>query len=314
MGQKPFAAPGLSPRSHSPADRRAACEPSAADMFRVIRSAAGMSKTSLRWQRRGRSIGVVPTMGALHEGHLSLVRAARAQNDVVIVTIFVNPLQFGPHDDFARYPRSFARDVRLARTAGADAVFAPSATQLYPKGFQTRVDVSELSTRWEGASRPGHFCGVATVVTLLAALTHPTRAYVGQKDYQQALIIERLIRDVKLPVGLRILPTVREPDGLAMSSRNADLSDAHRRQAAVLYQALSHARELIRAGERRAAPIIDGMRRLLSEEPDARIDYVAAVDARSLEPLWRLRGRVALLVAVWVGRTRLIDNLLVDVR
>ncbi len=282
-------------------------------MLQVIRSAGRMAASAERLRKRGKRIGVVPTMGALHEGHLSLVRAARAQNDLVIVTVFVNPLQFGPQEDFRRYPRTLIKDLRLARGAGADILFAPSVKQMYPGGFQTSIDVGPLARRWEGAARPGHFCGVATVAAILFQLTRPTRAYFGQKDYQQALIIERLVRDLKLPVRLHVLPTVREPDGLAMSSRNAYLTAAERRQATVLHQALEHARRRIRAGERHAEPLVDAMRRLISEAPGARIDYAAVVDARTLEPRWRLRGRVAVLLAVWIGRTRLIDNILVDV-
>lgn len=252
-------------------------------------------------------------MGALHEGHLSLIRRAASQNDVVIVTVFVNPLQFGPREDFAHYPRMLARDIRLSRAAGADIVFAPSVSALYPKGFQTTVEAGPLAARWEGTSRPGHFRGVATVVTLLIELTRPANAYVGQKDYQQALIVERLVRDLRLSPTLHVLPTVREPDGLAMSSRNAYLTPAQRWQAAVLYRALRAARARIRAGERRAPPLLQAMRRLIRRARDARIDYAAMVDAATLEPQRRLRGRVAILLAVWIGPTRLIDNLLVDV-
>lgn len=258
-------------------------------------------------------IGVVPTMGALHEGHLSLIRAARAHNDVVIVTSFVNPLQFGPHEDFARYPRPFRKDVRLARAAGANWIFAPSARQLYPEGFDTFVEVGVLAQRWEGHARPGHFRGVTTVVAMLFQLTQPTNAYFGQKDYQQALIAQRMVRDLRLPIAVHVLPTIREPDGLAMSSRNAYLGASQRHEATVLYRALCEARNQIRSGERRAEPIIDAMRRLIAEAPSARIDYVTVVDAKTLMPQWRLRGRVAILLAVWIGRTRLIDNLLVDV-
>ena len=268
---------------------------------------------SRRFQQRRKRVGLVPTMGALHEGHRSLIRAARAQNDIVIVTIFVNPLQFGPQEDFTRYPRPFRQDVRLARASGTDVIFAPTVSQLYPKGFQTAVEMGELAQRWEGHSRPGHFRGVATVVTLLVELTRPTQAYVGQKDYQQALIVQRLIRDLRLPVKIHMLPTVREADGLARSSRNAYLSAAQRRQASVLYRALCAAQARIRSGERRAEPIIEEMRRLISEAAGARIDYTAIVDAKTLAPQWRLHGRVAVLLAVWMGRIRLIDNLLVDV-
>lgn len=281
--------------------------------MRVIRSPRQMALVSQRLAQQGKRIGVVPTMGALHEGHLSLIRRAASQNDVVIVTVFVNPLQFGPREDYAHYPRTLARDIRLSRAAGADIVFAPSVSALYPKGFQTTVEAGRLAARWEGTSRPGHFRGVATVVTLLIELTRPANAYVGQKDYQQALIVERLVRDLRLSPKLHVLPTVREPDGLAMSSRNAYLIPAQRRQAAVLYRALCVARARIRAGERRAPPILQAMRRLIRRAQDARIDYAAIVDAATLEPQRRLRGRVAILLAVWIGPTRLIDNLFVDV-
>ena len=282
--------------------------------MRVIRSAKQMAALSRRFQLQRKRIGVVPTMGALHEGHGSLIRAAASQNDVVVVTIFVNPLQFGPHEDFRRYPRPFGNDVRLARSAGADVLFAPRAKQLYPDGFQTAVEPGELAHRWEGHSRPGHFRGVATVVAILFELTRPAQAYFGQKDYQQVLIVERLIRDLRLPIRLHMLSTVREPDGLAMSSRNAYLSPSERAQAVVLYQALCRARERIRSGERRAERVIDELRRLIAQAPSARIDYVTIVDAKELTPRWRLRGRVVILLAVWIGRIRLIDNLLVDVR
>ena len=281
--------------------------------MRLIRSPRQMSEFSTRLQRQDKRIGVVPTMGALHDGHASLIRAAAAENDVVIVTIFVNPLQFGPNEDFRRYPRTFARDCRLARAAGADVIFAPNVRQLYPPGFQASVDIGALAQRFEGALRPGHFQGVATVVTILFELTHPTTAYFGQKDYQQSLIVRRLIEDLHLPLRLRILPTIREADGLAMSSRNAYLSSRERTEATVLYRALRAAKTRLRAGARRAEPVIRDMRRIIHEVPSVRIDYLAIVDANTLTPQRRLHGRIVVLVAVRVGRTRLIDNLLVDV-
>ena len=280
---------------------------------RLIRSARRMAAVSRRLAEQKRRIGVVPTMGALHDGHLSLIRRAASENDIVIVTVFVNPLQFGPQEDFTRYPRNLPRDVRLARQAGADIVFAPTMRQLYLPGFQTAVEVGALAARWEGERRPGHFRGVATVVTILFELTRPANTYFGRKDYQQALVIQRLVRDLCLPLRVHVLPTVREPDGLAMSSRNASLSLSERRQAAVLFRALRRARRQIRAGERRASVVLRAMRRLIAAQPEARVDYVAIADADSLEPLRRIRGRVVVLGAVLVGRTRLIDNLLVDV-
>lgn len=279
----------------------------------IIRSAKQMAAAVQRLRQRGKRIGVVPTMGALHEGHASLIRAAAAQNDSVIVTVFVNPKQFGPQEDFRRYPRTLRADMKLARAAGADIIFAPGVEQMYPKGFQTTVRVGPIAERWEGSSRPGHFDGVATVVAILFELTRPTNVYFGQKDYQQSLVIEQMIRDLHLPIRSHRVPTVREPDGLAMSSRNACLSGAERRAAARIPQAMREAAERIRGGERRVEHLTDGVRRAISEVLGARIDYVAFVDTDTLAPVWRLRGKAALLVAVWIGRTRLIDNLLVDV-
>ncbi len=281
--------------------------------MKVIRSARAIEATAAALRRRGERIGVVPTMGALHDGHASLIRAAGAENETVIVTIFVNPSQFGPREDFARYPRRLPQDLRIAEAAGATVVFAPGVAEIYPDGFSTTVDVGALGEIWEGKSRPGHFQGVASVVSILFHLTHPTTAYFGQKDYQQVLVIRRMVRDLQCPVRLRVLPTVREPDGLAMSSRNASLGASGRRQAAVLWQALRLARERVEAGERRAARIIGAMRRLIRQQPAVRIEYVTAVDANTLAPRARLRGRVVVLLAVTVGATRLIDNILVDV-
>ncbi len=281
--------------------------------MQAIRSVDQMARLSQRLQRQGRRIGLVPTMGALHEGHCSLIRAAAAQNDVVIVTVFVNPLQFGPRGDFKRYPRNLPRDIRLARAAGAHIIFAPTASALYPEGFQTHVEVGPLAARWEGQVRPGHFRGVATVVTILFELARPTNAYFGQKDYQQARIIQQLVRDLQLPVAVRVLPTVREPDGLAMSSRNVYLTAGERTQAAGMFHALTTATRRIRTGERGGPRLIAEVRRIIQQQPNVRIDYLALVDADTLEPQRRLHGRVALLAAIWIGRTRLIDNLLVDV-
>ena len=252
-------------------------------------------------------------MGALHQGHASLIRASAAAYDATIISIFVNPLQFGPREDFRHYPRTLARDVHLAKAAGADLVFAPSAEEMYPQGFQTWVDVGSLGARWEGKSRPGHFRGVATIVAKLFNLVRPTHAVFGQKDYQQVLIIQQLIRDLDLGIVLQVVPTVREPDGLAMSSRNRSLSASSRRQAVVLYRALCEGRTQIDAGQRRTALIVRHMRRCLNAQPGVHPDYLAVVDARTLIPRRRLHGRMALLVAARVGRTRLIDNLLVDV-
>ena len=280
--------------------------------LRVITSAHQLASLASRLRRAGKRVGLVPTMGALHEGHLALVRRARRDTDVVIVTIFVNPLQFGPREDYARYPRTLQQDLRLARGAGVDIVFTPSRREIYPPGFQMRLRAGPLAARWEGAVRPGHFDGVVTVVAILCQLTQPTDAYVGQKDYQQARIIEQLIQDLRMPIRCHVCPTVREPDGLAMSSRNRSLSPQDRRRATALIHALRAARARIRAGARHAASLKRQMDATLRRS-GVRVDYAAVTDAETLEPLTRARGRVALLVAARVGRTRLIDNLLVDV-
>ncbi len=281
--------------------------------MRLIRSVQQMAAFSLSLRRHGKSIGVVPTLGALHEGHLSLIRRAVEENEIVIVTIFVNPLQFGPGEDFARYPRNLRRDLGLIAATKATIAFAPTARSFYPDDFQTTLDVGKLTELWEGRFRPGHFKGVATVVAILFHLTCPTRAYFGQKDYQQVLVIKQMVKDLLLPISIRMLPTVRERDGLALSSRNQYLSPTERHQAAALFQALSVARRQIRSGQRNVARLLATMRAQIRTQSKARVDYVAIVDAQTLRAIPRIRGRVALLAAVWIGRTRLIDNLLVEV-
>ncbi len=282
-------------------------------VLQVIRTIRHMAGVSQAIRRRGETIGFVPTMGALHEGHASLIRAARRECDQVVVSIFVNPLQFGPREDYARYPRTFKEDLKLAEGAGASLVFAPQAAEMYPTGFRTHVAVEGLSEVFEGKIRPGHFRGVTTVVLKLFSIIQPTVAWFGQKDYQQAVLIQRMVDDLGLPVTVRVLPTVREPDGLARSSRNRYLTPPQRRQAPALYQALQEARTLIQQGERRAARLTAAMKRVIAKQPSLRVEYLAVVDAATLEPLATLRGSVALLVAARLGTTRLIDNLLVDV-
>lgn len=264
-------------------------------------------------RRAGKTVGLVPTMGALHDGHMSLIRAASRQAQVTVVSLFVNPLQFGPTEDYERYPRDLKRDLNLAKAGGCDIVFAPHVSQMYPADFSTHVEVEGLSDRLEGASRPGHFRGVTTVVAKLFHLVQPTAAYVGQKDYQQALVIQRMVKDLGMPVTIRLMPTVREPDGLAMSSRNVYLNPDERRQATVLHRALQAAHGRIRAGERNPQRVVEVMQGLLRQARAARIDYLAVVNAKTLGPLATIRGQAAILMAVWIGSTRLIDNLLVDV-
>jgi pantoate--beta-alanine ligase len=255
------------------------------------------------------SVGFVPTMGYLHDGHLSLVRAARAANDHVFVSIFVNPTQFAPDEDFAVYPRDPERDLALLRDADVDYVFMPSGAEMYPEGFDTRVDVGAVGSLLDGASRPGHFLGVATVVLKLFNIVRPTRAYFGEKDAQQLVVVRKMVRDLDLDVDIVPMPTVREPDGLAMSSRNAYLSPAEREASTVLWQALCFAREMWTRGARDAEAYRTRMRELIAGEPLAEIDYVSIADPETLQELNRIQGHALVAVAVRIGRTRLIDNI-----
>lgn len=280
--------------------------------MQIIRPISGMQRTADALRAAGRRIGFVPTMGYLHEGHASLIRQARKQSDEVVVSLFVNPRQFGPGEDYQTYPRDLDRDLRLIRETGGDIVFIPSAEEIYPVDFATSVHVGGLTEGLCGASRPGHFRGVTTVVAKLFTVVKPHLAVFGQKDAQQALVIRRMVRDLNLDVEVLIAPTFREPDGLAMSSRNIYLSPEERLEAAVLYQALRLARRMAEAGERDARKIIQKMRDLISERPSARIDYVAIVDTQRLKPLDRLAGEVLVAVAVHFGRARLIDNVILS--
>ncbi|WP_376790450.1 pantoate--beta-alanine ligase [Thermoflexus sp.] len=254
--------------------------------------------------------GFVPTMGYLHEGHLSLVRRARAENDHVAVSIFVNPTQFGPHEDYNRYPRDLERDLQLLTPLGVDLVFAPPVEEMYPPGFQTWVVVEEVSRPLEGAARPGHFRGVATVVTKLFNILQPERAYFGQKDAQQTVVIRRMVQDLNIPVEIVVCPTVREPDGLAMSSRNTYLGPEERRAATVLFRALQAAKARYEEGERDAERLRMVMREVIQAEPLARLDYVSVADPETLQELSRVEDRALLSLAVYIGKTRLIDNIL----
>jgi pantoate--beta-alanine ligase len=254
-------------------------------------------------------VGLVPTMGYLHEGHLSLVRRARAECARVVVSIFVNPTQFGPGEDLATYPRDIDRDLRALEAEGVDLVWMPSAEVMYPPGFQTWVTVEEVTQVLEGARRPGHFRGVATVVSKLFNGVQPQRAYFGQKDAQQAVVIQRLARDLNVPVEIVICPIVREPDGLALSSRNAYLSPEERQAATVLYRALSAARAAFEAGERDAGRLRRTVTETIAGEPLAELQYVSCADPITLQELERVSGQALLSLAAFVGRTRLIDNL-----
>jgi len=258
-------------------------------------------------------IGLVPTMGSLHEGHLSLVREARRMSDAVIVSIFVNPKQFGPNEDFDKYPRDLTRDVDLLTPVGVNYVFAPTSDELFPKGFSTWVEVADLSDRLEGQTRPGHFRGVATVLTVMFNMLRPKFVFMGQKDAQQTVIAKRLVKDLHLPVEIVIMPTIREADGIAMSSRNLYLSGQERRAATILNRALTRAQDLFKQGEKNASKLLKTVRKEISNEPLARVDYIALTDTERLEPIEHLDGQRALLsVACYFGNTRLIDNVILN--
>lgn len=280
--------------------------------MQVIEGPKKMQELADQLRVQGKKLGFVPTMGALHEGHLSLMRRSREENDLSIISLFVNPIQFDRREDLEAYPRDLQGDLVKAEAVGVDLVFAPTKEAMYPSGYQTSVEVEELTRRWEGASRPGHFKGVATVVTKLFNIVKPHRAYFGQKDYQQALIIKRMVQDLNLDVEIVVLPIVREPDGLALSSRNVNLNPEERRAALCLYRSLIFAEERVRLGERDARGIVEGMRRLIEKEPLARIDYVACCHPETLEPIEQIEGTVLFALAVWIGKTRLIDNHLVQ--
>jgi pantoate--beta-alanine ligase len=261
-------------------------------------------------RQAGKTIGLVPTMGALHEGHLSLVDASRGQCDLTIVTIFVNPAQFGPGEDFSSYPRTLAADVELLAGRGTDVVFAPSTEAIYGPRHATLVEVAGPALGLEGQFRPAHFRGVATVVLKLFILTQPDRAYFGRKDYQQSLVVRRMVEDLQLPIHVEVCPTVRDADGLAMSSRNVYLSPDERRRALSISASLHWARQMVAGGTRDAATIVSGMQALL-RKADLKVDYVAVADPLTLEPLSVVTGQAVALVAARAGSTRLIDNELI---
>ena len=275
----------------------------------IIRSPQDVQRTTRAWRRDGLSVGFVPTMGALHEGHLSLVRASDAECDRTVVSIFVNPAQFVAGEDFERYPRRLESDAALVADAGAHMVFAPDREAMYPRGFCTWVDQERLTERLCGAFRPGHFRGVLTVVAKLLRIVSADRAYFGRKDLQQCVVIRRMVEDLDLPVEIRVMPTVREADGLAMSSRNEYLTPSERKQAVCLFEALQAARSLFAVGETRPARLMEEMRNVIARRPDARPQYVEIVSPDTLEPVSVVSGRSVAALAVLLGKTRLIDNM-----
>src|ERR1700730_9082054 len=276
--------------------------------MRVCHSIDEMRAASRTGRRKGESLGLVPTMGALHEGHLSLVRAAKAQCDLVVVSIFVNPLQFGPNEDLAKYPRNFDRDRELLAKEGVDYIFAPRVEEMYPAGAVTYVTVEGLSDKLCGRSRSGHFRGVTTVVSKLFNIVEPARAFFGQKDAAQSTIIRRMVRDLSISVRVVVCPIVREPDGLAMSSRNAYLDAGQRKSALVLYRSLTAVQERFDQGERKAHVLIDAGKQTLAHEPLVRLDYMEIVDPETLEPVDDLSRGGLVAVAAFLGNVRLIDN------
>ncbi len=281
----------------------------------IIRIPSILQDTTSGLLLRGRSIGFVPTMGALHEGHLSLIRRSRQENDKTVVSIFVNPLQFGPSEDFERYPRDFEGDTDNIRREGVDILFIPDALLMYPEGFSTRIEVGRLSDKLCGAFRPGHFSGVATVVAKLFQIVKPARAYFGQKDYQQAVIIRRMVRDLNMDLDVVLCPTIREKDGLALSSRNAYLQSGEREAAVILYRSMQETADHLKSGIIEVQNVGNVMHEKLLREPAiSKIDYAGAYDAETLDELREMKNEVLLAVAAWIGNTRLIDNMIVNMR
>ena len=280
--------------------------------MRIIGSPQAMAVWSERLRREGVKIGFVPTMGALHDGHRALIRTARLKSDALVVSIFVNPTQFAPTEDLAKYPRPIGKDRALCEEEGVDVCFEPTVAAMYPEGFQTVVTVPSIARRWEGHSRPQHFSGVATVVTKLFVMVRPHIALFGQKDYQQSALIRQLVKDLNLGVEVLVRPTVRERDGLAMSSRNTYLSTEERRIAPILFHALKAGRQAIEAGMTEADSAQAIMRKVMAGAPMMEIDYLAVCDPRTLEPLMKIDRRAVLLGAIRVGSVRLIDNVVVS--
>ncbi len=276
----------------------------------IVRLVHTMKEVSRRALRDGSKIGFVPTMGFLHEGHLSLIRRVKEFSDIVVVSVFVNPTQFGPDEDLERYPRNLARDVDLCVAEGVDYLFTPEVEEIYPAGHRTFVEVEELSDVLEGVSRPGHFRGVATVVLKLFEIVRPTVAAFGQKDAQQAIVIQRMVRDLMLDVEVLVLPIVRDEDRLALSSRNKYLSDEQRAAAGAIPRALEAAQHVVAEGQDRPDEIVAAAREVLEAEPLLQVDYIELVDTDTMEKIDVLRGEKLLVLAVWAGKTRLLDNVM----
>ncbi len=277
-----------------------------------VKKISRMQALSQQLREEGKTICFVPTMGYFHPGHLSLMHQAGKDGDVLVVSIFVNRTQFGAGEDYERYPQDIERDKRLAGKEGVDIIFAPSSKEMYPEGYSTFIEVEKLSGLLCGRSRPGHFRGVATVVSKLFNIVKPSRAYFGQKDAQQALIIERMVNDLNLDIEIHLLPIVREEDGLALSSRNEYLNPEERRAAPVLYKSLQEAQRMLNSGERNGREIVRRMEGIVKKESLAKIDYISIVDGETLEDRESIEGKILLALAVWIGKTRLIDNIIFE--
>jgi pantoate--beta-alanine ligase len=278
--------------------------------MQIVSDPQQMQRLARELHRNGKRIGFVPTMGALHPGHLSLVKTARTQSDVVVVSIFVNPLQFGPTEDFSKYPRTFEHDRELLEAEKAEIVFAPTSEAMYPPGAKTTVEVTEIGDKLDGRSRPGHFKGVTTVVAKLFNIVQPDRAFFGQKDAAQVAVLRRMVRDLNMDLEIVVCPIVREPDGLAMSSRNVYLDPQQRKQALILSRVLNRIHHLRDHGENSATALIEKGKEVFAEEPAAKLDYLEIVNPDTLDPVQDVSKGALVAIAAWVGTTRLIDNLL----
>jgi len=280
--------------------------------MRIICSIQGTKRVCRTAQKKGMSIGFVPTMGALHEGHMSLIRASVKENDFTVLSIFVNPIQFGKGEDFNKYPRTLEKDAKAAKKNGVDIIFCPDMRSMYPDGYRTYVEVGSLQDNLCGVSRPGHFKGVVTVVAKLFEIVRPDRAYFGRKDAQQAAIIKKMAEDLNMDVRIRTMPTVREKNGLALSSRNTYLSYEEKKEALVLYRSLKEAKRLYHTGETNARRIISGMKKIIGSAASAKIDYVKIADPRTMKDVRNLKGGELAAVCVYIGKTRLIDNIILE--
>lgn len=280
-------------------------------MIKVV-STVNETKAQIKeWKKQGLTVGLVPTMGFLHEGHQSLIKKAVEENDMVVVSVFVNPIQFAPNEDLETYPRDLEADKRLCDSTGADLIFHPTPEEMYPEGFSTHIQMENLTKELCGKTRPTHFGGVCTVVGKLFNIVQPNRAYFGQKDAQQLAIIKRMVRDLNFDLEIVGCPIIREPDGLAKSSRNTYLNAEERKAALILSKAIKLGKEMVENGERNAQTVIKAMTDKINSEPLARIDYVNVVDALSIEPLEVIKGEVLVAIAVYIGKTRLIDNFII---